>query len=172
MLDDVITLKEAYFSPHKVKTLEDFINVADQIRAVDLPLKHQKNELLAVLKGSQLDLDSLHELRKQLLKPMPDSKSLYFINQLRSEWWIIRMIRGTYADTRHLFKKTETSRSMLEEIDSQIDSLEAAQEASSRREESISRTSDLRAKLQNVKAETVLNSDEPDVAPESPSSTI
>lgn len=108
--------KKDYLKPESIKSLDDFKSVADKIRSSDLPLKQQKNELLAVLKESHLSVNDLKELKKELKKSEPDDPSLKFINQLRSELWIVRIIFGTYGNTT-------TSTMMIKEIDSQIKEL-------------------------------------------------
>lgn len=105
--------KEDYLKPKEIKSLKHFEEAADKIRASNLPLKQQKNEILSVLKEANLPLKDLHILKKDLQKKEPDSVSLKFINQLRSDLWLVKKIFGTYG-------KTTTSSMMINEIDAQI----------------------------------------------------
>ncbi|HBI21482.1 MAG TPA: hypothetical protein DDY37_02680, partial [Legionella sp.] len=126
--------KIQYLAPQKITTFEQFKEAADKIRACDLPLKQQKNELLAVLKNARLDTPALNSLKKELETPIqddpslssakkilrnalghqaPKDPSLKFINQLRSNLWFIRDLRGTYGTTA-------TSAMMIEEIDKKL----------------------------------------------------
>lgn len=106
-------VKNDYLKPQEIKSLKDFEAAADKIRAANLPLKQQKNEILAVLKEARLPLKDLEALKKDLKKREPDSPSLKFINQLRDSLWIVRKIYGTYG-------KTTTASMMINEIDAKI----------------------------------------------------
>lgn len=113
--------KKDYLNPKGIKTFKEFEDAANKIRASNLPLKQQKNEILAVLKQSQLPIDELHALKKDLKKDEPDSPSLKFIAQLRSELWIVRLAKkivGVVVGASA--KQTETSSLMIHEIDAQI----------------------------------------------------
>lgn len=106
-------VKHEYLKTQSVKTMNDFEALADRIRAAHLPLKQQKNQLLAAFREMSLPLGVLLSLKKELQKKEPLSPSLKFIKQLRSELWIVRKIFGTYG-------RTSTSSLMLEHIDAQI----------------------------------------------------
>lgn len=105
--------KKDYLNSNGITTLEEFKEAADKIKSANLPLKQQKNEILAVLKEANLSRADLKELKRELQKKEPESPSLKFINQLRSESWFIRKCRGTFG-------KTSTSSMMIQEIDAKI----------------------------------------------------
>ncbi|MFC3908050.1 hypothetical protein ACFORL_03015 [Legionella dresdenensis] len=114
-ISQALAIKQAYLKPESIKTLKDFEAAADKIRATNLPLKQQKNEIIALLKQAKGNMaePELKALKQQLQQKMPDSPSLKFVNQLRSEMWLVRKIRGTYG-------KTATASMMIKEIDSQL----------------------------------------------------
>ncbi|CDZ75899.1 hypothetical protein BN59_00159 [Legionella massiliensis] len=105
--------KRAYINPQEITTLKQFEAAADKIRSADLPLKQQKIQLFTLLRQANLPLDDLKKLKSDLQKSEPDSPSLKFVNQLRSELWLVKKIYGTYG-------KTTTSSLMVDEIDAQI----------------------------------------------------
>ncbi len=107
--------KEAYLNLKDIKTLQQFKSAADKIRESNLPLKQQKMEIIELLKTTNLSPKDLKDLRKDLIKHEPSSPSLKFINQLRSELWIVRAFRGTYSN------QTSTTKEIIKEIDKQID---------------------------------------------------
>lgn len=113
--------KKHYLNPEAIKTHKEFEDAANKIRASNLPLKQQKNEILAVLKQSKLSIDALKELKENLKKDEPDSPALKFIAQLRSELWIVRLAKKiANAIVGASAKQTETSSLMIQEIDTQI----------------------------------------------------
>ena len=132
--NECASYKNKYLKPEQITTFAQFIDAANKIRDCDLPLKKQKNELLAVLKNASLGVDELLHLkleldtkiqddpalgyakkflRNKLGNTAPKEASLKFINQLRSDLWLIRDIRGTYGTTA-------TSSMMIKEIDRQL----------------------------------------------------
>jgi hypothetical protein len=115
VLDQINQFKMDHLKQNSINTLADFKEAANKIRTSYLPLKQQKNEILTLLKETKLPKEELKQLRAELKKKEPDSPSLKFINQLRSNLWLVRKIFGTYG-------KTETSSLMIREIDAQIKS--------------------------------------------------
>jgi hypothetical protein len=105
--------KQFFLQPVPITTFEAFTKAADKIRAADLPLKNQKNEIIELLKTAKLNKPDLLKLKDELNKKEPSDTSLKFIKQLRSEYWFIRKWRGLYGNTY-------TSDLMIKMIDAQI----------------------------------------------------
>lgn len=111
-LKSIIKAQQASYKV-TIKTYDDFIKQANQISTSGLPLKQQKVELLDVLKNSSMKKEDFIRIKNELKQSEPVEKSLKFVNQLQSDFWLIRKIRGTYG-------KTTTASAMIDEIDKRV----------------------------------------------------
>ena len=95
---DVLQFKEQFLCPTPINTFDQFIAAVAKIRQARLPLKQQKNEVIALLAASRLPIPVLEQVKKEISSNASNSP-LKFVRQLRSSLWFVRAVRGAYGAT-------------------------------------------------------------------------
>lgn len=95
---DVRRFKKQYLSPVRITTFNQFNEAVIKIKQARLPLKQQKNEVIALLKTSHLSKGALAQVQHEISSNITNSP-LKFVRQLRSSLWFVRAIRGAYGAT-------------------------------------------------------------------------